>query len=155
MTTFNIHAIGSVQQDGGKAAIHIDAAYKDALRGLGDFSHVYVLFWADRYADEEHRATRVVPLPYAEGVESGVFANRSPVRPNPILVSLCAIESVDEAGGTVHVNAIDAFEGTPVLDLKPYYPVTDRVQNARIPAYLGDWPEWFPEEGIGLLPHES
>lgn len=155
MTTFNIHSIGSVKQDGGKAAIHIDAAYKDALKGLGDFSHVYVLFWADRYADAEHRSVQVVPLPYAEGVETGVFANRSPVRPNPILVSLCAVESVDEAAGTVSVNAIDAFDDTPVLDLKPYYPVTDRVKAASIPDYLQGWLEWFPEEGIGLMPHES
>ncbi|MEE4194045.1 MAG: tRNA (N6-threonylcarbamoyladenosine(37)-N6)-methyltransferase TrmO [Anaerolineae bacterium] len=155
MTTFNIHSIGSVKQDGGKTAIHIDAAYKDALKGLGDFSHVYVLFWADRYADKAHRATHVVPLPYAEGVETGVFANRSPVRPNPILISLCAIESVDENAGTVTVNAIDAFDGSPVLDLKPYYPVTDRVKEAQIPPYLMGWPVWFPEEGIGLMPHES
>lgn len=154
MTTFEINAIGSVKQDGGKAIIQIDEAYKEALKGLGDFSHVYVLFWADRYADDDHRATRVVPLPYAEGIESGVFANRSPVRPNPILVSLCAVESVDEVGGTVRVNDIDAFDGTPVLDLKPYYPVTDRVKDATIPAYLQSWPEWFPEEGIGLMPHE-
>ena len=90
MTTFEINAIGTVKQDGGKATIQIDKAYKEALKGLGDFSHVYVLFWADRFADDAHRATRVVPLPYAEGVESGVFANRSPVRPNPILISLCA-----------------------------------------------------------------
>ena len=155
MTTFEINAIGSVNQEGGKATIQIDEAYKDALKGLEDFSHVYVLFWADRYADEEHRATRVVPLPYAEGIESGVFANRSPVRPNPILISLCALQAVDEDAGTVQVNAIDAFDGTPVLDLKPYYPVTDRVQDASIPAYLQDWPDWFPEEGIGLMPHES
>ena len=155
MTTFEINAIGSVNQEGGKATIQIDEAYKDALKGLEGFSHVYVLFWADRYADEEHRATRVVPLPYAEGIESGVFANRSPVRPNPILISLCALQAVDEDAGTVQVNAIDAFDGTPVLDLKPYYPVTDRVQDASIPAYLQDWPDWFPEEGIGLMPHES
>ena len=155
MTTFEINAIGSVNQEGGKATIQIDEAYKDALKGLEGFSHVYVLFWADRYADEEHRATRVVPLPYAEGIESGVFANRSPVRPNPILISLCALQAVDEDAGTVQVNAIDAFDGTPVLDLKPYYPVTDRVQDASIPAYLKDWPDWFPEEGIGLMPHES
>ena len=154
MTTFEINAIGNVKQEGGKAIIQIDEAYKEALKGLGDFSHVYVLFWADRYADDDHRATRVVPLPYAEGVDSGVFANRSPVRPNPILISLCAVESVDEAAGIVWVNNIDAFTDTPVLDLKPYYPVTDRVKDATIPTYLQSWPEWFPEEGIGLMPHE-
>jgi tRNA-Thr(GGU) m(6)t(6)A37 methyltransferase TsaA len=155
MTTFEINTIGTVKQDNGKATIQIDSPHKAALKGLGDFSHVYVLFWADRFADDAHRATHVVPLPYAEGVESGVFANRSPVRPNPILISLCPIESVDEAAGTVTVTTIDAFDGTPVVDLKPYYPVTDRVKQASIPAYLVGWPEWFPEEGIGLMPHES
>ena len=155
MTTFEIQAIGKVKQENGKASIQIDEDYREALKGLGDFSHAYVLFWASRYADEEHRATRVVPLPYAEGMETGVFANRSPVRPNPILVSLCGIESVDEKAGIVELNAIDAFDETPILDIKPYYPVTDRVQSAVIPDYLVGWPEWFPEEGIGLMPHES
>jgi tRNA (Thr-GGU) A37 N-methylase len=48
------------------------------------------------------------------------------------------------------VADIDAYDGTPVIDLKAYFPVCDRVKEARIPAWLVDWPEWMPEEGLGL-----
>ncbi len=119
--SYPVYSIGTVQRPMG-SHLQIDPEYRAALKGLADFSHAYVLFWASHYADDDHRATRVVPLPYAEGVESGVFANRSPVRPNPILVSLCAIEDVNETNGTVSVNDIDAFDETPILDIKPYYP---------------------------------
>lgn len=154
-TTYQIDTIGTVQRQNGKVMIQINEPYRTALKGLGDFSHVYILLWASRYDDNSHREARVVPLPYAEGVETGVFANRSPVRPNPILVSLCNINNVDESEGIIELNDIDAFNDTPVLDIKPYYPVTDRVKEARIPDYLIGWPEWFPEEGIGLMPHEA
>ena len=45
---------------------------------------------------------------------------------------------------------IDAYDGTPIVDLKAYFPVCDRVQEVRIPAWLGDWPDWMPDEGLGF-----
>ena len=57
---------------------------------------------------------------------------------------------MDEAGGQVQVQNIDALDGTPVIDLKAYFPVSDRVKDARLPDWLVGWPEWFPEEGLGL-----
>jgi len=48
------------------------------------------------------------------------------------------------------VQNIDALDGTPVIDLKAYFPVSDRVKDARLPDWLVGWPEWFPEEGLGL-----
>jgi len=50
----------------------------------------------------------------------------------------------------VRLRNIDALDGSPVLDLKAYFPVVDRVQDAHIPGYLTGWPEWLPESGIGL-----
>jgi tRNA (Thr-GGU) A37 N-methylase len=50
----------------------------------------------------------------------------------------------------VQIGDIDAFDGTPVLDLKAYIPMMDRVKNVRVPKWAEEWPEWIPEEGIGL-----
>ncbi|NLT54175.1 MAG: SAM-dependent methyltransferase [Actinomycetales bacterium] len=147
--------IGRVVRDAGTTGVRIDPPYRAGLRELGGFSHVLVLWWAGRYDDEDHRRTVVVPLPYAEDREAGVFACRSPARPNPVMTTVCAVESVDEETGVVRLGALDAFDDTPVVDLKPYYGVTDRVRSPRIPDYLVGWPEWFPEEGIGLMPDES
>ena len=59
------------------------------------------------------------------------------------------IVGMDEEEGVVGVGDIDAHDGTPILDLKAYFPVCDRVREARIPAWLSEWPEWMPEEGLG------
>ncbi|NIP34428.1 MAG: tRNA (N6-threonylcarbamoyladenosine(37)-N6)-methyltransferase TrmO, partial [Thermoplasmata archaeon] len=57
---------------------------------------------------------------------------------------------MDVECGVVRVNDVDALDGSPIIDLKAYFPVLDRVRDATIPDYLEGWPEWLPEEGIGL-----
>ena len=79
-----------------------------------------------------------------------MFACRAEYRPNPIGVTVCPVIDVDEASGTVTVADIDAFDGTPIVDLKPYIGVTDRVRDVTTPPWFEDWPEWLPEEGLGL-----
>ncbi len=79
-----------------------------------------------------------------------MFATRSEYRPNPIAMTTCTIRSVDEEAGVVHVGDIDAYDGTPVLDLKAYFPVCDRVEGVRVAEWAADWPESMPEEGLGL-----
>jgi len=65
-------------------------------------------------------------------------------------MTTCAVRGLDQAKGILRITNIDAVDGTPVLDLKAYVPVCDRVKRATLPAWLSDWPEWMPEEGIGL-----
>ena len=88
--------------------------------------------------------------PYSPGKVTGVFACRAEYRPNPIGMTVCKLVAVDEEQGRVQVADIDAYDGTPVIDLKAYFPVCDRVREARIPGWLVDWPEWMPDEGLGL-----
>jgi tRNA-Thr(GGU) m(6)t(6)A37 methyltransferase TsaA len=133
-----------------QVTLHIDTPYRPALTGLADFSHVIVLWWASGHDDPESREVTRCELPYAPGVEAGVFACRSEYRPNPIAVTVCPIVDVDEASGRVTVADIDAFDGTPILDLKPYIGVTDRVREVAVPEWFYGWPEWLPEEGLGL-----
>jgi len=91
--------------------------------------------------------TQVKPF-YAEKVLTGIFATRSPYRPNPIGISVCKVIDVDEAEGVVVVPEIDAYDGTEILDLKAYFPVADMVADARIP-------EWLPEEFSMPVPDEG
>jgi len=79
-----------------------------------------------------------------------VFGTRAVYRPNPIGLTVCKVIRVDEEKGEVKVGDIDAYDGTSVVDLKAYFPVCDRVQEAWIPEWLSHWPEWMPEEGLGL-----
>lgn len=153
--TFELKQIGQVRRDGDEIMIEIDESIRPALRELEFFSHVMVFWWGDKFDTPEYRTHLLTNPPYAPGHESGIFATRSPIRPNPILMTTCRILKVDEAKGVIKVDNLDVFDGTAVVDVKAYFPVCDRVQTAYIPEWLEGWPEWLPEEGIGLMPGEE
>ena len=113
------------RERGGVARLEIEAPYRPALAGLGRFSHVVVLAWLHR-AD---RKALVIHPPHADAPR-GVFALRSPVRPNPIGLTVARLVKVDEAAGVIEIDAIDFLDGTPLIDVKPYRPGIDAVPDA-------------------------
>lgn len=145
-----IRPIGRVHREAEKVIVKIDEPFREGLRNLNEFSHVIVLFWASSFDNHESRKTVLVSPPFAPERTMGVFSTRSPRRPNPILLSPCKILQVDSLAGILEVQNLDAYDGTPVIDLKAYYPVSDRVRDAKIADWMKDWPEWLPEEGLGL-----
>ncbi len=103
-----------------------------ALDGIDGFSHVFVLFWLHETVDKEREKLVVHPRGRADMPLVGVFAARSRFRPNPIGLTLCELVNVD--GNVLTVRGLDAFDGTPVLDLKPS-DLWECKPEARIP----DW----------------
>ena len=152
---YQIRPIGYVQRSGDDIRLKILAEYRPALRKLDHFSHVIVIWWGNRCDDENSRNNLQIRPPYAEQVQTGVFATRAEFRPNPVEVTTCKILAVDEQDGVVRIGNIDAYDGSPVLDLKAYFPVCDRVKDATIPDWLEGWPGWMPDEGIGLWEGED
>jgi len=154
--TFPISQIGVVKREDGRVLLSIATAYRTGLVGLDRFSHAQVLWWFDRCADEKSRRTVQVDPPFPAPT-LGVFALKAPTRPNPIALSTVRILSVDPAAGTMEVPAIDAFDGTPILDIKPYVPSFDRVNAPRVPEWASGWPDSLPEDGIPLdqIPDEA
>jgi tRNA-Thr(GGU) m(6)t(6)A37 methyltransferase TsaA len=148
--TFEVHPIGRVRRNGGSVCLEIGEAARPALKELGHFSHVMVLWWADLFDDAASRSHLQSHPPYAQDHLTGVFATRSPYRPNPIALTTCKLLGVDDVQGIVRVADLDAYEGTAIVDLKAYFPVCDRVEQAHIPPWLAGWPEWMPDNGIGL-----
>lgn len=96
--------------------------YRAALSGLRKGDHIWLMLWFDR-ADRE----LLVQAPRAGDDIRGVFSLRSPARPNPISLHLVQIVALDIKNGVVEVDAIDAFDETPVLDIKPWRPGIDRI----------------------------
>jgi len=143
---FQIKAIGEVHGEPGNQHIAIRPEFRGALEGLSGFSHGLVIWWAHRLnpADAPDAQWRT-SLPYAPDRKAGVFATRSPFRPNPVAVDVCTLLEVDAAKGIIRIPFIDALPGTPVLDVKGYYPVNDRVRKPRTPDWSRHWPEWIPE----------
>lgn len=107
------------------AHLEIDAPYRAGLLGLGGYSHIIVLAWLH----QARRNLAVIKPPHA-ATPRGVFALRSPVRPNPIGLSVCRLISVDADAGRIDVDAIDFLDGTPLIDVKPYRPGIDAVPDA-------------------------
>jgi len=152
--TFHIFPIGHVRRAETGIQLDILEPYRPGLKQLEHFSHVIVLWWADRVDNAELRHTLQTYPPYASDKLTGVFATRAEYRPNPIALTTCKILDVDEENGVVRIAQIDAYDGTRVLDLKGYFPVCDRVQHAHIPDWLEGWGDWMPDEGLGLWEEE-
>lgn len=108
------------------AVIEVDPPYDQGLAGIEGFSHLIALYWLDR-----SRRDLVVQHPSHRARPTGVFALRSPVRPNPI--GLAVVEIVRREGNRLHIRAIDCADGTPLIDLKPYLASSDAVPGARRP----------------------
>jgi tRNA-Thr(GGU) m(6)t(6)A37 methyltransferase TsaA len=147
---FEVFPVGYVKRDGEKTVLEILVPYIPALKELDKFSHVQVFWWFGEFDGDEYREImQSEHAPYDAPV-LGMFACRSPVRPNPIALTTAEILDVDLEKGRIEIVNIDAFDGTPVIDLKPYIPVTDRVKDVRVPEWAADWPQWLPEDGQGL-----
>ncbi|MFP4395697.1 MAG: tRNA (N6-threonylcarbamoyladenosine(37)-N6)-methyltransferase TrmO [Anaerolineales bacterium] len=148
--SYKIFPVGHVRREEGRTVLKILPAYAPALKELERFSHVQVFWWFSQFQNEMYREiTQSEHAPYDAPV-LGVFACRSPVRPNPIGLTTAKILRVDHEAGEVEINDIDAFDGTPILDLKAYFPSCDRVKDVRVAEWAAEWPEWLPEEGLGL-----
>jgi tRNA-Thr(GGU) m(6)t(6)A37 methyltransferase TsaA len=145
-TNYEIYPIGHVKR-GDNIEVKLKDKYKDALLEVDNFSHLIVVWWGNKYDKYRDHVDMQMKPPYAPNVLTGLFATRSPVRPNPINHTVCKIEKVNHKNGTVTVNQIDAFDGTPVLDLKVYFPTCDRVKDVVVPERFKDWGEWLPPEG--------
>ena len=103
-----------------QAAIELDGEQyqTDALAGLADFSHVEVLFHFHKVAEEKIVSSARHPRGRSDWPKVGIFAQRGKGRPNRLAVTVCRIMALD--GLTLTVKGLDAIDGTPVLDLKPY-----------------------------------
>jgi tRNA-Thr(GGU) m(6)t(6)A37 methyltransferase TsaA len=103
--------------------IEVDPRWAPALRGVETCTHLVVLYWMDR-----SRRDLVIQVPRHYGVGRGTFALRSPARPNPIAMSVARLIGVD--GSRLSVSGLDCLDGTPLLDIKPYFASTDSVAEA-------------------------
>ncbi len=129
-------------------SLRIDEAFRPALEGLVGFGHVVVVFWCHLADTNEFRGLLTCERPYTKGPDRlGIFATRSPARPNPIGITAVPVLEIDVAEGTVRIPFIDAEDGTPILDLKPYQPSLDRIRNVRTPDWCAHWPQWSEDSG--------
>lgn len=141
METYQVHPVGKFRIMGEESSIEISEQFCTALKGLEGFSHLVVIWWFSDFDSKEARDIVEVPQPYRGAPEMmGIFATRSPVRPNPLGITVVEVQELDVEKGIVKIPYTDAHDGTPLLDLKPYTPSIDRVDQVQVPEWCRHWP---------------
>lgn len=126
-------AVGDEVKDKTRTSeILIAPELQPALDGITDYSHIYVLFWLHEISDDKRSLLKVHPRGRIDLPMVGVFAVRTNLRPNPIGLTL--VELVEAKGNVLTVRGLDAFNGTPVLDIKPY-DSWDVAKEYRVPNW--------------------
>jgi tRNA-Thr(GGU) m(6)t(6)A37 methyltransferase TsaA len=105
--------------------VELDLRWAQALKDVETCSHIVLLYWMDR-----SRRDIVLQVPRHYGVQRGTFALRSPARPNPIAMSIVRLIKVES--NKLNVVGLDCLDGTPLLDIKPYFASTDAVTDANV-----------------------
>lgn len=113
------------RERGGAFGLTLLPDYRAGLQGLAAGDRIFVLYWTG-----QARRDLIVQSPGHRPGPTGVFALRSPARPNPVALAVVTILALDAAAGTIMLDAIDAFDGTPVLDIKPWLPSVDILPAA-------------------------
>lgn len=113
------------RERGETANVEIDTPWLQGLRGLEGTSHLILLYWMDRA-----RRDLIVQRPRNTTEPRGVFSLRSPVRPNPIGLGVVKLLALDAGAGHLTIDAIDCLDGTPLIDVKPYFASTDAFPEA-------------------------
>jgi len=146
MTSSNIEltSIGEVRNNiknpmpsgwgGVQSEIVLYNEFMDCIQGLEGFSHLIVLFWM-HLVDESGREIKYMPMSVNNGqrIELGVLATRTQARPNPIGVTV--VKLLSQRYGILKVEGLDAIDGTPILDIKPYLPPYDSFPDATMPGW--------------------
>ncbi len=137
---------GLVPSSWGILRLRPELNLSDALQGLEGFSHIWLIFVFHQNTNKGLK-TKVHP-PRMEGEKIGLFATRTPHRPNPIGLSVVKLERIE--GNTLHLSGVDLVDGSPILDIKPYLPSADSLPHAQV-----GWTSSRPERTVEVLMTEE
>ena len=112
--------------------IILNSDLEKALEGVEDFSHLFILYWLHEISRKTEECLKTHPRGRKDMPLMGIFATRTPHRPNPIGLTLVELLKVD--GNVLTVRGLDAFDGTPIIDIKPY-DKWDVPENSRMPEW--------------------
>lgn len=141
---FSVKPLGYVRHTDEGSYLELLEPYAEATKGLEGFSHINVLWWGNLTDEDDYRQILECEQPYKGAPEKlGIFATRSPVRPNPIL--LTTVNIIRFENERIYVGYIDAEDGTPIIDIKPYHPSADRIKDVEVPNWCAHWPKWYED----------
>lgn len=150
-SVFYINQIGTFHRKGNDTYLKIKEEYWQA--GLTDCSHIIFLWWFHKFDEEKYRRCVECNPPYENAKRSGIFATRSPVRPNPIAMSVAKMMQIKEKG-FISIHDAECFDQTPIIGIWPYNAKQDRRLDVILPEWLRHWPKWLDDRGNTTLQGE-
>ncbi len=127
--------------------IVIDESLVDILDGIKEYSHLVVLYWAHKVTEEGRSLTRVHPMGRRDIPEVGIFSTCSPARPNPVLMTV--VKLCVRRENVLEVAGLDAVDGSPVVDIKPYVKDSHPQEGVRVPGWMERLQKEVREHGRG------
>ncbi|CAD5902058.1 conserved hypothetical protein [Carnobacterium maltaromaticum] len=139
---YNIKPIGEIISQNKKYFLNIFPEFTNGTTGCSEYSHLIVIWLFTKQITTLESKNYVWKQPYLKGPEyMGVFALRQPERPNPIGLSIVEIVDQNLIEGFIEVDYIDADNGSTILDIKPYIPSIDYVEDVKVPNWSKHWPQ--------------
>lgn len=127
------------------------------LKNMSEITSGYikVFWWFDKFDSDKYRRLTQCNPPYENAPKTGIFASRSPVRPNPLAMTVANITRVDKEQKRIYINAIESFDKTPCLGILAYCKNRDFVPECEVPEWLSHWPKWVdavkPDLNSGIV----
>jgi tRNA (adenine37-N6)-methyltransferase len=138
-----VFPVGQIKAGHEGFCIEIFDEFRDAMTNLEGFNYIQFFWWCHLFGETDPLKTLVVEKPYKKGPQKiGVFATRSPLRPNLLALTSVQVLSINRDEGKIVIPFIDAEDGSPVLDIKPYLPATERIRDVNVPEWCSHWPKW-------------
>lgn len=135
-----IYSIGKYNNISGIQTITINN--EEIICDLEDNSFARIIWWFNRFDKDSYRKILLGDPPYENAPKTGVFATRSPVRPNLIATTLVKITEINKITNQIIIDGFDGFDNSIVLDVILYNPQKERINNCKVPKWLEHWPKW-------------
>lgn len=146
MNDMKVFSIGKIVNEEENVKVVVEQMYTEGSKGLVRYNHVQILWWMDGCDNASDRGILVEEKSYKNGPnEIGIFALRSPERPNLIAVSNVNIAYVDGESGTIGLYYVDVFDGSKVIDIKPYTPSIATIEHPVTLDWCAHWPKSYEE----------
>jgi len=118
------------------------SSYMSAISNINEGDYLRILWWFHRFDKDSFRKNRMCNPPYNNAPKSGIFATRSPVRPNPIASTVVKVMGVDKVNHRIEIRGFDGFSGSKILQIMHYNPELERVNDATLPSWISHWTKY-------------
>lgn len=132
---YKINSIGSIRNVNGKCYVQLEQMQQITS------SHIIIYWWFHKFDAALYRGVTMCDPPYENAPKTGIFATRSPVRPNPIAMTIARVTNIDPEQKRIYLNGIESFDRTPCIGISEYQPDRDCRTDCRVPEWLEHWPD--------------